>query len=384
MMSIAWIAPAALMGLALIALPIAVHLLVRQHARVLAYPSLRFLRETQLAALRRRTIQDAALLLCRVAIIAAAAIALTGPVLQTPARTAGYARRMSRAIVAIDVVDPSIVAKEAEGAFTSATFRRASIADALADASRWLDRQPPSSREIVIAGELRRGVINERDLAAVPAGIGIRFLQTASTSNVEVTLPVLTRRNGVLMRIDRRVQTGSDTTRVTDQAGTAVANEIVTIVAKPADTALAEAALRAALDAGIPWADFDRRVSIVWEGAPHDPRTPRPQDPRTPRPQALQVFHMPVPSPPAAADAVRDVLTAVSPPDLKEPIAISAEQLAVWTRSPGPPAANAPLFDEGDRRWLWGLAIVLLALESWLRRPAESSQADRREEPRVA
>jgi hypothetical protein len=73
-MSIAWIAPAALLGLAAIALPIAIHLLVRQHARTLAYPSLRFLRETQLAAFRRRTIQDAALLFCRVAIIALAAV----------------------------------------------------------------------------------------------------------------------------------------------------------------------------------------------------------------------------------------------------------------------------------------------------------------------
>ena len=133
-MSIAWIAPAALIGLALIALPIAVHLLVRQHARVLAYPSLRFLRETQLAAFRRRAIQDAALLACRVAIIAAAVTALAGPVLQTPSRTASHASRTSRAIVAIDLADRSVIAKAAEGAFASASFTRSSAADALADA----------------------------------------------------------------------------------------------------------------------------------------------------------------------------------------------------------------------------------------------------------
>ncbi len=101
-MSIAWMAPAALLGLALIALPIAIHLLVRQHARTLAFPSLRFLRETQLAAFRRRRIEDAALLACRAAIIALAAVALAGPVLQTAARTAGYAGRTSRAVVALD------------------------------------------------------------------------------------------------------------------------------------------------------------------------------------------------------------------------------------------------------------------------------------------
>ena len=74
-MSVNWITPAALIGLLLVALPIVVHLLARHQARMLAYPSLRFLQETQLAALRRRSIQDAALLACRVAIIAIAAIA---------------------------------------------------------------------------------------------------------------------------------------------------------------------------------------------------------------------------------------------------------------------------------------------------------------------
>ncbi len=82
-MSITWLAPAALLGVALIALPIAIHLLVRQHARTLAYPSLRFLRETQLAAFRRRTLQDGLLLACRAAIVALAAVALAGPLLQT-------------------------------------------------------------------------------------------------------------------------------------------------------------------------------------------------------------------------------------------------------------------------------------------------------------
>jgi hypothetical protein len=90
-------------------------LLARHHARVLAYPSLRFLHETQLAALRRRSIQDAALLICRIAIIATAALALAGPVLQTAARTASHAKRTSRAIVTLDSGDRSAIATAAEG-----------------------------------------------------------------------------------------------------------------------------------------------------------------------------------------------------------------------------------------------------------------------------
>ena len=31
--------------------------------------------------------------------------------------------------------------------------------------------------------------------------------------------------------------------------------------------------------------------------------------------------------------------------------------------------------DEGDRRWMWALALVLLGLESWLRRGRAESKA---------
>jgi hypothetical protein len=80
---------------------------------------------------------------------------------------------------------------------------------------------------------------------------------------------------------------------------------------------------------------------------------------------------MAVPSPPgSAADAVRELLARASSTQLKEPMAIDAARLARWTRSPGPPASNAPLVDEGDRRWLWAAALALIALEWLLRRSA--------------
>ena len=78
-MSIAWLIPAAFAGLALVALPIAIHLLVRQQSRRVAFPSLRFLRQSPLSALRRRSVQDAGLLACRILIIVAAAAALAAP-----------------------------------------------------------------------------------------------------------------------------------------------------------------------------------------------------------------------------------------------------------------------------------------------------------------
>ena len=360
-MSIAWLLPAALAGMALVVLPIAVHLLVRQHSRTQLYPSLRFLRETQLAAFRRRTIQDAALLLCRSAIIALVAIALAGPVLQTPARTAGYANRVSLAAVAID--------------------QRPVLADSLADAVRWLNRQPRSAREIVISGAFRRGDISDGDVAAVPADIGIRLEPLATSSTADTSASVLIRRDGALHRLDRAVHFGSDFTRVAEGAVTPMSNDLITIVATPADMPLAEAALRASLDGGIPWTDFSRRVVVVWNGADESQVSRGAADAR--------VIRMPVPSPAGtAADAVMAALAPdARPPGLIEPVMITGEQLSAWARPPGPPSVDAPLADEGDWRWIWALALALLAVEWWLRRdrtPAQSASTPIETETRVA
>ena len=374
-MSMAWMAPAALLGLGLIALPVAIHLLVHQHARTLAFPSLRFLRETQLAAFRRRRIEDAALLACRAAIIALAAVALAGPVLQTTARSAGYAERTSRAVVALEGASDTVTAAIAADAFASAVFRRPDVTDALTDAVRWLAQQPPSSREIVIAGSLRRGSIAESDLATIPQGIGVRFRPAVGTASNDVTWPVLARRDGALVRIERAVHLEVDATRVVDGQTAAVPNDLISIVAPKADLPLAEAALRAALDAGLSWSDFDRRTQIVWEGADEAAVKHAAPD--------AQIIRMPVPAPPSsAADAVLAELRAVSPrADRFEPVMLTPEQLASWSRQPGSPLANAPLRDEGDRRWVWGAVLALLALETRMRRRSSgvSSAADHSE-----
>ena len=377
-MSIAWIAPAALVGLALIALPIAVHLLVRQHARVLAYPSLRFLRETQLAAFRRRRVQDAVLLACRMAIVAAAAAALAGPVLQTAARTASYANRTSRAIVAIGTAD-QLVATLADGAFASATFTRSSAADALTDAVRWLNAQPRSAREIVIAGALRRGTIEPADLAIVPPGIGIRFAPNAAGGPADLPVSVLARRDGTIVRVERMARLTADGTAVTEGTASPVAPDIVTITARPVDTPLADAALAAALNVGVPWRDFERRVAIVWNGADEFAMASQLA--------GADVIRMAVPAPPsAAADAVLTALTQRGRPDWVEPIVIPQQQLEAWSRRPGAPSLDAPVADDGDRRWLWGLALALLAVEWRLRRARESRavMTEPEQEPRVA
>jgi len=374
-MSIFWTAPAALIGLALVALPIAVHLLARRNVRTLPYPSLRFLRQTQLAAFRRRAIEDAALLICRLAIVALAALALAGPVLQNDARQAAYLQRVSRAIVLTrDGVDREAMERAADGAFRSIVITRLTMADALAEASRWFDEQPPSAREIVILGALRRGVLNDVDVAAVDRNIGIRFMPATIETPSTTVVPILSRRAGKLVAISRQVRADVDATQVTDGPLSAVSTDLVRIIASSTDTPLAEAALAAALDAGIPWTNFNQRIVIAWDGADTGSVGRNTGLIRMPVPAAVQ----------AAADAVREVLLTASRPRFREPVLITAEQLAAWTRSPGAPSADAPIADEGDRRWLWGAVLVLLLIERRMRRAPGAHQADQSEEARVA
>lgn len=373
-MSVLWTTPMALLGIGLIALPIAVHLLVRHQIRTLVYPSLRFLRETQLAAFRRRRIEDALLLACRCAIVGIAAVALAGPVVQSAARSAEQARRVSRAIITTGAVAPDAVTRLGGGAFASARIERASLADGVRDALRWLDAQPRSAGEIVFVGEWRRGVIGRVDLAPIPQAVGIRFEQTASDLSAELTVPVLARRQDRLVRIAQAVTAAADATRVSTGVISQVPDDLVSIVARQVDTPLAEAALRAALDAGVPWRDFDRRVLISWEGADEAAVKARSS--------GAEVVRMRVPQPAAsAADAVRSALVQASGVRWTEPIALTSRQLEAWSRPAGPPASNAPVIDEGDRRWLWALVLVLLALEWRLRRsvatPAVSTQEAR-------
>ena len=83
-------------------------------------------------------------------------------------------------------------------------------------------------------------------------------------------MSILTRRDGVLTRIDRRVRLDAEATRVSEAGGAPISSRSGDDRCDcRAMRTSRQAALRAALDAGIPWSDFDRRVVIVWDGAPH-------------------------------------------------------------------------------------------------------------------
>jgi len=363
-MSIFWLAPAALLGSALIALPIAIHLLVRQQSRRVAYPSLRFVQPSALAALRRRTIQDAALLGCRAAIIVAAVMALAGPVLQTASRSAAYEARVARAVVLMPGTRPDSAAESAAGAFVSRTFARSELGDAIADALRWLDEQPPARREMLLAGVFPRGSVAAADRQAIPIATGIRFTGEANPpAGRDVVMPVLRSLPGGLVMELRQVRLEDDETKVSAGTPMPVASDLVRIVAAPADRLLAEAALRAALAAGLRWSQPAPRVLVVWEGAGESSVQPLLNGAtavRMARPAAVSM----------AASAITDAIERVTAAPLigLEPVSISSEQLRAWSRAPGAVPPGARPADEGDRRWFWALALALLALEHLLRR----------------
>jgi hypothetical protein len=364
-MSIAWLNTTAFIGFALVALPIAIHLLVRQQTRVVAFPSLRFLSQTALAAFRRRAIQDALLLACRIAIVSLAVLALAGPIVQTASRTAGQANRVSRAVVPLEGTAQTV--EHSEGAFRSATFARENIADALTDAVRWLDDQPPSAREIVVTGTFRRGQIEQSDLLGVPRDIGLRLVQAppAQAAN-SATLSTLMRSNGRLIRVDHVMQLGADSTRVSSGITVQIPEDRIRVIAAAKDQTLANAALDAALRAGLRWTTADRRLMVIWEGA---------EDAARPS-SGIEIVRMAVPTPPeTAATAIWNAIDQSTPRETVEPVTLSRNELELWSRKPGPPSPSAVPADEGDRRWLWAAALALLALEQLLIRERAVAQS---------
>ena len=94
-----WQNPWAWLGLTAIAVPILVHLLARQHAVRVRFPTLRFLPVSPITAVRRRRLTDLALLAVRIAIITVAVAALAQPYVVTANRGRSTSALLSRAVV---------------------------------------------------------------------------------------------------------------------------------------------------------------------------------------------------------------------------------------------------------------------------------------------
>jgi hypothetical protein len=415
-MSAIWLESPAWWGLLALALPIAIHLLTRQRRRTLAFPSLRFLQATRFAALKRRALSDAPLLVVRLLVMTAAVAAVAAPVFITPARRAAWDRRTARAIVemwpnGVNAAAPPASAREIIAAEQSSAFvhRRdvaaGRAADAIVAAVEWLNRQPPAARELVIAGDMRAGLLTEADMTSIPAAVGIRFLPLAGeVPPRSLTWPVISTSApdaGAAAVHSLTVTLDDEATGVVREAAARGRQDVLSVVASPTDAAVAAAIAEAVLAEGLVLSVSPaRRVIVELQGAPHRPLT-------TPAPAGWmrEVLEM-VPGgggerdgalvarvalPPSDPRAVHEVAriaraALTEPLDRFEPRRVSAATLAAWSRPPGGVPESAPIANERDGRWLWVVALALLAVEQVMRRrPAiAASRQTAAEEARVA
>jgi hypothetical protein len=383
-----WLHPIAWWGLLAVLVPIAIHLIARPRSRRVLFPSLRFLRANNTVTLSSLRLSDWPLLVVRTLILAMATAAVAGPLLVTDARRTLWERRTARAFVVHgDQTGTAarVVEEESQRSFTHAQFTAPSVADAIRGAVAWLDRQPPSLREMVLVGDFRDGDIAGRDLAPVPAATGVRFLPVDAPPGAEVAeASVVADGPRGPERFSVRVTASAEETRAEYAEAGDASMPALQIIAPPASQRRADAMLRAILRDGVVLDPRgDRRVAIVFDSAaqlastsPSSAQWMRRVLEAHPDIQGAEadgalVVHMqmPITDPRAvgtAAAVIRSAFGAVI--DAREPRRIPAATLSAWARPPAGLPEDAPFTDEGDRRWLWVVVVLLLAIETVLRR----------------
>ena len=370
-----WLHPFAAIALLAVALPVVIHVLVRQRATRVPFPTLRFIQPHRLSSVRRHALEDLALLAVRAAILALAAAAIAGPFLTNAARRRAWDARTIRA----DVTD-------------------ADVAVGLARAIAWLDRQPPARREIVVRGPLLIGTLTAADIAAIPAPIGLRF-ERSVTAPASRSLPATAvAQDGRV--VERETTLSGERTSVRDVRASAAALLDIEL-AGPPDQGDAVDQLRRSLQTervALPLANRTARVVFAdtmrsAEGQ-SSASTPWMADAaaRIARDtngnvnlrfrfegQRLVILTDMAPTDSRAMTLVRTVARGLGPTIERaadEIVPIPDAQLAAWTREAGP--ASVPtreMIDRDDRRWLWAAVLLLMALESWLRRSRKTAAA---------
>jgi hypothetical protein len=419
-----WINAAALAGLVAVLGPVLVHLLRRQRARRVPFPTVQFLVSTRAAAARLRTPSDLPLLALRVAIVAAAAIAAAQPFLATGWRRADWERRVARALVidASESMAPAAsrvadaVAAERQASPGALEIRTGDLRAGLEQAVSALDNGEAGRTEIVVFSDFHKGSLTAADIAALPADVGLRFIA------IDGGPPSATFSGTRLYRTagsaEQRIMLDRARTVVALTAATPSAR-VPTVRAKP-DQAEAVASMRRVVaEAGAPELPADRSLTVIFPGvqlpAGQPPRAdwmrralvtaradpslraaaaahrgePDPGIPRTWLPvartssglplvavaavdQELVAYVSAAPGDLIAAATLRALLLALAKPaswSEKEVERITPSQLAGWTRGAKPLESEQWTHQPpGDARWCWGLALLLLAIEAVVRR----------------
>jgi Aerotolerance regulator N-terminal len=357
--------PIALATLAAIAAPIVVHLLLRRRATRLPFPSLRFIRPSNAAAVRLRSITDWPLLLVRIAIVGVAAFALARPLIVTPARRAGWDGRVARAIV----VDVSASAAAGDGpararratesetqpAFRSRVIDTVVVPSGILEGVRWLAGAPPARRELVLISDFQRGSLDEAALARIPESYGVRFLQIVPEGGATGVAPTLTvevrGRDGDECAVRAALEAAGQRPGGASVNDKAAASVVVVALggSAPPNVGPIRGAWMASIAAALPGVvtgAINESTMVVTLDKPADS------------------FELPL--------AIRAIRRAFFEPGAwqeLEPDRLAAETLAKWSRPAGQIHENAAAHaDEDDGRWVWLAALGLIGVETWLRR----------------
>ena len=408
-----WNHPAALAGLALLALPVLVHLLVRRHAARVLFPAARFVPAVRAAAVRLRAPSDRALLALRLAVVAAAALAAAQPVLNTNARRRAWDARVATAVI-VDT-SPSVPAdlaarlgeRAAAGAFAAHTFASPDVRDAVRRAADWLADAPAARRRVVIVSDFQRGAIHAADLAGVPASIGVDVLRAgpprAAGSN---GAPIDGWRGGRwtgAMTLD-----AAKTQMAWSRSGAAEADGL-TVRGAGTDREAIARAVAAARSFGVPAAAATHRVDVAFAGAAAitdvPPVTPgiasaaialhrstllaeTETDVQVGERDGVMAVRTTLPAgSPFAPAVIRAALLAASPSLVDreaETATLGDGELARWKRTGAPVGSAMPQRDESDGRWFWAAALVLLIAESLARRRGSAVREGAPARPRAA
>lgn len=390
---IAWLDPAALVFLTAAVAPVIIHWLLRQRAVRRPFPTVRFLAASDRSAVRMYRPSDVLLLFLRVAIVACAALAIARPLLVTDARRGSWGARLTRAVI-VDTsasVNSTRATEAVEAASGGvAAWRQFDAVDpgqSLERAVAWLEHAEPGRREIVIVSDFQRGAITEAELARVPEAIGVRPLWVESVATPRVSFDA----GAVLVGgkvFERLVVADAESTTVLLQpSAEAMGFEIA--------DASAERLQRVVADAGAVAPSSAQPVVLRFDAtSPAAGRLPESwmRDVALRFSASLQatvrmhataqdrtlVLSAEVPANSLAAARVTQAALNARQDSAawadREPGVVAGSTLARWTREPAAPGTDAwQSTTESDGRWLWVIALLLMALESvvrWERRSA--------------
>ena len=398
-----WLTPLAWLGLAMVVVPIAVHLIGRRRPRLLAFPTLRFLPETQLTIRPRRRIHDPWLLALRIAIVIAAVAALAGPLLPEVDRRS-TAASVARAVI----VDTSASmsrqtaggrlavadARERAGrlaaeASVSRVIETARLPGGIDDALGWLTLQN-GRREIVVISDFQSGAMDASDVARVPSGFGVRVERVPVTPRGRIDAGPI-RVNETTFDVTVEPDSAATTVAWSRRDGGAGRLPLQIDASSPAPGGGSWAAIeRAAAAGGVPAGAPTRNILVTTapSGSTHAAMpvlTPQLDDEdrgrvrvAMPTPSALVVVIDPATDALAAARIVRALAHAAvdrSPLAELEPAVVPESVTQSWTREPSASGAVGQDASESDARWAWVVVLILIGAETLVRRRDSDAEA---------